>query len=440
MADVKTCSKCSKELPLTHFSPDRSTTSGYKSACRSCRSTATRGTAPDAEQVTSMLPFALPGSEREGAEALVAYGSVAKAAEALGVAPSTLRGRLSELARRAARAGWAPDADMTKPVPLGFGVKGVSSYYDADGNLRGQWVKTKRDEEHKAELLLDAVQSIAEPFRGLAEPAQAPVLADEDLLCVYPMGDPHIGMYSWAEETGADFDLAIAERNLVAAVDQLVELAPAAKQALIVNLGDFFHADNAQNRTARAGHALDVDTRWAKVLGVGIRAMRRCIDRALQKHERVTVICEIGNHDDQTALMLALCLANYYEREPRVTIDTSPAKFHWMRFGDNLIGVTHGDTVKPHALPGIMACDRPADWGETRHRYWYTGHVHHESVKEFPGCVVETFRTLAPRDAWHAAAGYRSGQDMRMDVVHRTRGRVNRHVVGIDMICGKGGK
>jgi hypothetical protein len=250
------------------------------------------------------------------------------------------------------------------------------------------------------------------------------------------MGDPHLGMFAWAQETGQNFDLKIAEANLVGAVDHLVGLAPPAEEALIINLGDFYHTDNQTNRTARSGHALDVDSRWSKVLGVGIRAMRRCIDAALKKHARVTVICEIGNHDDHSSVMLAHCLSQFYERDPRVTVDVSPAKFHWYRFGRNLIGTTHGDTAKPDRLPAVMACDRPKDWGETEHRYWYTGHVHHDSLKEYPGCIVETFRTLAPGDAWHRGQGYRSGQDMKCDVLHREFGRINRHVVGIRQLWG----
>lgn len=337
-------------------------------------------------------------------------------------------------AKRAARRGWSPEHDMRREVPDGFHVKGVSTLYDAEGNVAAQWVKSAIDQENKLQVLMEAMQDFAAQFKGVADPTSSPPPADEDLLCVYPMGDPHIGMYSWAQETGQSFDLHTAEANLVAAVDHLVGIAPRAKQALIINLGDFFHADNVSNQTSRSGHALDVDTRWAKVLGVGIRTMRRCIDKALEKHETVRVICEIGNHDDHSAIMLALCLAQYYERELRVEIDTSPEKFHWHRFGDCLIGVTHGDTVKPDKLGAIMACDRAKDWGETKHRHWYTGHVHHDSLKEYPGVRVETFRTLAPRDAWHHASGYRSGQDMKCDVWHRTLGLTDRHIVGTRQI------
>jgi hypothetical protein len=368
------------------------------------------------------------------ADALLACGSVVRAAESLGLTPRQLHAHLSELQRRAAQRGWSPTDDMTRTVPAGYHVKGVSTFYGADGEVRGQWVKSQRDQEHRLEVLLEAVADIAEPFRGAADPVSPPATTDDDLLCVYPMGDPHLGMHAWAAETGNTFNLKVAESSLVAAVDHLVGLAPRAKQCLIINLGDFFHADNTSSTTSRSGHALDTDTRWAKVLGVGIRTMRRCIDRALLKHERVGVICAIGNHDDHSAVMLSLCLAQYYEREPRVEIDTSPAKFHWYQFGATLIGVTHGDTVKAEKLGAVMACDQAKAWGETQHRYWYTGHVHHESAKEYPGVVVETFRTLAARDAWHHAAGYRSGRDMRLDVIHRRWGRVNRHIVGINQI------
>jgi hypothetical protein len=162
--------------------------------------------------------------------------------------------------------------------------------------------------------------------------------------------------------------------------------------------------------------------------------MCRLVDRALQRHRTVKVVNAVGNHDDHTSVVLSICLAHHYAANPRVAIDTSPAKVHYHRFGRCLIGVTHGDTIKAAQLGPIMATDKAEDWGATVHRYWYTGHVHHDSAKEFPGVIVETFRTLAPRDAWHAGQGYRSGQDMRLDVVHAQHGRTNRHIVGIEQV------
>jgi hypothetical protein len=283
---------------------------------------------------------------------------------------------------------------------------------------------------------MDAIKEIAEPFRGKSRKRKPPRTTKKDLLCVYPMGDPHIGMFAWAKETGADFDLSIAEMQLVEATRQLVSLAPPAETGMVINLGDMVHADNYDNNTA-AGTRLDVDTRWPKVVGVALKIMRLLVDLALTKHRKVIVVSKAGNHDKHTGMLIAIALAMYYENNPRVEVDTSPDVFSYRRFGKNLIGVTHGNTVKPADLPNVMACDRANDWGETKHRYWYTGHVHHESRKEYAGCIVETFRTLAPRDAWHHASGYRSGQDMKLHVLHAEHGRVNEHTVGISQIWGR---
>jgi hypothetical protein len=124
----------------------------------------------------------------------------------------------------------------------------------------------------------------------------------------------------------------------------------------------------------------------------------------------------------------------HFHYEPRVVIAPNPSMFHYHEFGTNLLGITHGHTVKANALPGIMANDQAPAWGRTKQRYWYCGHVHHESKKEYPGCIVETFRTLAPKDAWHAGQGYRAGQSMVCDVVHKTRGRIMRHEVGVESL------
>jgi len=318
-------------------------------------------------------------------------------------------------------------------APEGYYVKGESTLFDGEGNVKAKWVKTNKEQEERYLAMVKSFTAISEPLRSLANPIPQQANYNDDLLAVYPMGDPHLGMMAWPAETGNAFDLKIAEDNLFAAVDHLVGLAPPASQAIIMNLGDFFHADSKKNETTK-GTAVDVDNRWPKVLATGIRVMRRLIDRALEKHKHVTVINEIGNHDDHTSIMLSIALAQFYEREPRVTIDTSPEPFHWYRFGKVLIGVHHGDKTKNANLLGVMACDRAKDWGETLHRYWYIGHVHHDSLKEYPGVTVESFRTLAGRDAWHHGQGYRSGKDMKLDIIHREYGKINRYIIGIEQI------
>jgi hypothetical protein len=343
---------------------------------------------------------------------------------------------MNSAARRAAKHGVAPGQDLNHPTPSGFEVKGVSTLYNAEtGEAKLQWVKTQQEKEQLLKLALEQVEAIFSDKSIKVPKIGAPTKKlDEDLLIAYPMGDPHIGMYAWGEESGDDFDVEIAERNLVEATTRLVECSPPAKEGLIVNVGDFYHSDSQANRTARSGNPLDVDTRWAKVLRVGVRAMRSCIEAAMRKHETVYVINEIGNHDDHTAQVLTMALDMAYENNPRVIFDNSPARFHYHRHGKVLIGVTHGDNVKPEKLGEIMATDQAQEWGESVYRYWYTGHIHTRKVFELPGCVVESFRTLAAKDAWTAGAGYRSGRDMYAIALDKEHGEVERHRVDIKML------
>jgi hypothetical protein len=312
---------------------------------------------------------------------------------------------------------------------------GESTLYDADGNIKLVWVKTK--------AARDPLVDIAAAFATIKDelPTSDIVIApsiplDDDLCATYLMGDCHVGLYAWGPEAGENYDLEIAERNLTGLVDHLVDLAPSAANALIINIGDYFHSDN-RSSTTTAGTPVDVDGRWAKVLAAGIRIMRRNIDRALQKHQHVTVINEIGNHDTHTSVFLSLALAQFYENQPRVTIDVSPEMFHWFRFGSVLVGSHHGHTVKPKDLPLVMANDRAQDWGETVYRYFYGGHIHHERVIEFPGCIFESLRSPASSDAWHRGQGYRSGHDIKMDVLHRKYGRISRCIVDVPRMLGR---
>jgi hypothetical protein len=360
-------------------------------------------------------------------------GNQKAAAKELGINQSNVSRALAALHRRAAIQGHSPAHDMTRTVPEPFVVRGVSTYYNKDGKPSGQWVKSRIDDTKLLDAVRDAVLTLVEDVRGLADPIPAPATVSEDLLCVYPMGDPHFGMHAWMIESGDDFDLKIAEKLTLGAIDRLVNSAPPAKTALLLNLGDMFHADNQKNLSV-SGHQLDVDGRWAKVQQVGLRSTIHCIKRLLTNHEKVIFKINRGNHDGHSAYALALMISCYFENEPRVEVDLSPAAVWYYKFGQVLLGTTHGDTIKGPDMPSVMAADRPKDWGHTVHRYWYVGHVHHHDSREYRGCIVEYFRTLAAKDAWHAGQGYRAGRDMRLIVIHKEHGEIERHTCDIGMI------
>lgn len=380
-----------------------------------------------------LLDYCNTDHQRQIMQRLIAGDSGAEIARDMGVhrtLPDKIRRRVLAFA---ARQGYAP-GHFSDGVAPGYLMGKVTVQRGPSGEVERTWERQSPSDRLAQEILEDVCAAIVEQSKGAFPPVAAPEYFDADTLTVIPMGDPHFGLLSWADETGANFDLSIAERLTFDAVDRLCALTPSTETALLLNLGDYFHADDSSNRTKRSGNTLDVDGRFAKIATVGVMAMVRCIRRLLEKHKTVIVRNNRGNHDEHQALMLSICLMAWFHNEPRVVVETSPSSFYYYRFGGVLIGSTHGDGAKLQDLPLIMATDNPSDWGGAKFRVWHCGHFHHDQTKDYPGCTVETHRTLAPNDAWHKHAGYRSSRDMKAIIYHREHGEITRIRCGITQL------
>lgn len=358
-------------------------------------------------------------------KAVEEHGSARGAERALGLGNDVIGGPFRRYQRLAARFGHAP-GHWEGGIAPGYHMGKVTVQRGPLGVER-TWERQHPD----AEAMQERLQALREVMLAdlPREPSTpAPLYADDDLLTVYPQGDPHAGLYAWREETGQAFDLAEYERVAKAAIDRLVASAAPSAHALYIDLGDSLHADNNASRT-KSGHHLDTHGRHAEVVRAVIRCKRHHIARMLERHAHVTVRINPGNHDGITALMLAEMMAMIYENEPRVTVATNPNPYWFHGFGNNLIGTTHGDGAKGANLPLLMAVDAPALWlaSEQGSRVWFVGHVHHKDVKDYPGVTVEYCRTLAAPDIWSHASGYRSKRSMEAVTFHRLDGEVERH-------------
>lgn len=370
---------------------------------------------------------------------------IERAAAELGISAARLRGRLHADAaeRDAAKKSWAPHyaaGGDGGEIPPGYFARGTSICRDAQGNVVLAWEKTARDRWDPFEL--GELVAAGLNAGGLVPRAEidAPAVSCDELLSIYPLGDPHIGLYTWAAETGESFDLAIAAQRYLAVAQCLIPRAPEGSDALLIDLGDFFHADDPSYRTSSGKNTVDVDGRYDKVVVTGIRIMCAMIDALLMHHRHVRVWCFRGNHDDRSTLTLREALRGYYATNPRVEIDATPGKFHFLEYGASLLGGTHSDTLKGDrrkTMLEVFVTDQREAWGRTKHAKAFLGHVHHSSrlgSSELGELVVETFRTIAPKDAWHAAKGYRSGRDTRLEVWHREYGYRETHVASIEEI------
>jgi hypothetical protein len=369
----------------------------------------------------ALLPFATE-IERKHMEAILLHGSAKAAANALGMADTTISRAVKRVRIRAAMQGHSPAHDMVHNVPNPFIVKGVSTYYNRDGVAAGQWVKSTIDQS----AYQAALQAMADGITAGIEPRSTiprPLETDGDLLTVYPLGDPHSGLYAWIKETGQAFDLAEYERINTLAIDAIMSGSPRSKIALYIDLGDTTHASDDKKRTPGSGHYLDVSGRICEAIESSFKLKAYHIDRLLEHHEQVIFRLNRGNHDPVTAVAISGMVRERYRLNPRVTVVEPYNPYWYYEFGLNMFATNHGDGPKAQQMGAIMATDQSEMWGRTKHRYCFLGHVHHSKGEEFPGVTVEYFGTLAASDFFHHHAGYRSRRQIKSITFHREHGR-----------------
>jgi hypothetical protein len=367
-------------------------------------------------------------------DAIELHGGVRAAAKVLGVHHSTVGKAIDRLKGHAARQGYSPDHDMTRPVPDGFLLKGVSTYYDKDGNAAGQWVKSAADTARQAEIYQAAAEAMAEEMPRLA-PIPRPLQANADLCNLYTLTDSHVGMLAWHKEGGDDWDLGIAEKTLVGCFEQMMAAAPAAHVGIVNQLGDWLHYDGLSAVTPLHGNVLDADGRFSKMVAAAIRILRRVIDLALIRHNEVHVILAEGNHDIASSVWLRHMFKALYENEPRVTVNDNELPYYVYQHGKVMLAFHHGHLSKNGALPLLFAAQFPAMWGGTTKRYVHTGHRHHKDEKEHPGITVVQHPTLAARDAYAARGGWISEREATAMTYHSQFGLVARNTVTPEMLA-----
>ena len=355
---------------------------------------------------------------------------------ALGVSRETIKGTIKIISDRAAKQGYSPDHDMTHTVPDGFHVRGVSTYYNEDGKPVGQWVKSQADKEAMLQAALEAFKAgLRDDLEGLAKPIDPPTETADDKLAAYLIGDHHLGMVAWSPETNDDpYDVKISQELLIKAVDKLVSIAGNAEIGVLLNCGDLLHANNLKNQTGSQTHTLDIDTRQGKVIRVVGSLFQALITRMLEKHKEVWVINVRGNHDPDASLWLNEMLRMYYADVDRVKVFENFSKWIHFQWGNNLVVTHHGDRIKPQQLYENVTRNYAKEWGETKHRHIWVGHIHHKQAQEIGGCTIESWNVLPPLDSFHSERGYGASRSMSCVILDKEFGEHSRFKVGIDAL------
>ncbi|EGO3980197.1 hypothetical protein IS756_001903 [Escherichia coli] len=315
----------------------------------------------------------------------------------------------------------------TRRAP-GFGVNGESLLVDKNGNVIMRWIKTARDRDEMEQLMEVARDAFTDEIPR-AEAVPVPEIDFQKSLALYPVFDLHIGALAHKAECGESYDTGIAERVLNDFFDYAVGAAPMSEKAVLLLGGDLLHSDGMVPVTPISGHILDQDSRYAKLVYVAIRSVRRAVGKMLLNHKDVEIQVLSGNHDQSGMIWLRAALAAFYEDEPRVTVDVSPAIVHHTQYGKTFLAYHHGHTIKkPENLLSACVADWREDFGKSAAVYAHCGHWHHQRLIESSLGVVEYHGTLAGKDAYSTNGGWRSRRLAAVIIYSPDHGEIGRFV------------
>lgn len=365
---------------------------------------------------------------QQAVDATAAHGNIGRAARALGIHDATFRQRyLTGIKRGFEAQNQALIVGEKAAAPEGYMLKGTSTYYNKDGEVSGQWIKTTRDMEQLQAMQRAALAALCAEILPIS-PIKAPKSVSTDLLNLYTLTDCHVGMLAWRKETGDPWDLDIAERCLTDIFFRMIDAAPAAETGVVNQLGDFLHFDSLTPETPAHRHILDADSRYQKVVTVAVRILRRIIEKALTKHKFVQVYMHEGNHDPAGSVWLRVMFAQLYENNPRVVVEQSPNPYVAYQHGATFLGFHHGHMLKPVVMPLLFASQFAETWGKTEFRYIHCGHRHHVEEKEHPGIKVIQHPTLSAPDAYAARGGWLSKRQATGITYSKTHGEIARQI------------
>lgn len=365
-------------------------------------------------------------------KAVEEFGGKRPAARALNMPESTLRKRVKEQEKAQAinKLGLRIN-DPEEVIPAGMSLERITVGKKTEEGMI--WLKAKRDEvearyvlESLASTLMDEIEPIPPiEFKGQCQ---------SNLCSAYIISDFHLGQYSSLSEVGEEWDLEIAESLIKKWIDNAVFSSPRSEQAVLVDLGDFLHADGLLPLTPASKHVLDASGRFHEAIDAATRIFDYMINVLLAHHERVHVIIAEGNHNESSAHWMVRLIARKYENEPRLTFDRSDLPYYAFEWGNTGLFFHHGHKKRINLIAETLAGQFNKIFGNTEYRYAHVGHLHHKEVKESQLMVVEQHSTLAAKDAYSARGGYHSQRGASVITYHKDFGEVSRNTLRPEMI------
>ncbi len=106
----------------------------------------------------------------------------------------------------------------------------------------------------------------------------------------------------------------------------------------------------------------------------------------------------------QSTFMVCETIKAYFRNNHNVKVGSEATQRKYFRWGVNMIGFSHDEKEKNVAK--IMAAEEYAMWGETKYKYFFISHLHHECVKDDFGVDIRRLPTISGRSYWTNRCGF----------------------------------
>jgi hypothetical protein len=353
-----------------------------------------------------------------------------KISQQIGITRFSVRDSLQAIKSRAAAQGYSPEHDMTRTVPDAFTVKGVSTYYNQDGNPIGQWVKSVADKEAQFRTMIERIELACEGIKPW-KPIEKPKVTQDDALSLLVITDFHLGSYCWGQETSEDYDTNMARDLFLSSIKEMIDSTPNSKIGMLCNLGDFLHWDGLEQLTPSGKNLLEGDSRYSRIVDIAMTVMNEAVRMMLEKYEKVVFVCAEGNHDIAGSIWLRKFIRKLYANEPRLEVIDNDFPYYAYRHGEVMLCFHHGHKAKMGSLPKVFSSEPRfrQDWGKSKIAYIHSGHYHSERILEDAGAITEQHPTLASRDSYATRLGLMSQRGAKVITYDSTDGEVARITV-----------
>lgn len=278
--------------------------------------------------------------------------------------------------------------DSPKPPVKGLTIK------SAWQNAAGDWLysyKSDNDvniDELKNELVTSIQDYIPKEFK-LKE-----VTSEQNNLYVLSIPDLHFGKEP-LENTYNKLNTVLS--------DLLSRINTPNNQIVFVTGNDLLNSDTVDYTTTKGTPQFDY-VPWKESFTFTWQTMVEAILKISEKG-KVEVINVQGNHDYIKSYALGDVLKAYFTNTDVIEINNSKDDRKYFQFGSNLFMFEHGE-LKPQQYPLLMATEKPLEWGKSKFKTVFCGHLHHEIVKDFNGVKVRYLPSIGSDDNWHKKQGY----------------------------------